>query len=119
MQLAADVGKGCDVLYIAAAQQQTTMVVPATAAAVIQQLQMQLYGLTSPWNVGVAYRIPDTKFNRRAATNRDVPTVSCLACLLACFEYSPTCAPTDLPIVMHQVILASRFVASRTSESII
>ena len=30
---------------------------------IIQQLQMQLYGQTSPWNVGVAYRIPDTNFN--------------------------------------------------------
>ncbi len=29
----------------------------------IQQLQMQLYGQDSPWNLGMAYRVPDTNFN--------------------------------------------------------
>mmetsp|Transcript_25119 Transcript_25119/g.50059 ORF Transcript_25119/g.50059 Transcript_25119/m.50059 type:complete len:310 (+) Transcript_25119:1617-2546(+) len=29
----------------------------------LQQMQMQLYGGSSPWNVGFAYRVPDTNIN--------------------------------------------------------
>jgi len=47
-----------------AAQQQTTaMQYLQQQQQMLQQLQMQLYGQTSPWNVGLAYRIPDTNFN--------------------------------------------------------
>jgi hypothetical protein len=46
-----------------AQQQQTTMQFLQQQQQMIQQLQMQLYGQTSPWNIGVAYRIPDTNFN--------------------------------------------------------
>ena len=44
-------------------QQQTAMQYLQQQQQMIQQLQMQLYGQSSPWNVGVAYRIPDTNFN--------------------------------------------------------
>lgn len=44
-------------------QQSTAMQYLQQQQQMIQQLQMQLYGQTSPWNVGVAYRIPDTNFN--------------------------------------------------------
>merc|ERR1712048_1445033 len=33
-----------------------------TAMSFLQQ-QQQLYGQSSPWNIGCAYRIPDTNFN--------------------------------------------------------
>jgi hypothetical protein len=46
-----------------AQQQQTAMEFLQQQQQMIQQLQMQLYGQTSPWNVGVAYRILDTNFN--------------------------------------------------------
>ena len=46
-----------------AQQQQTAMSFLQSQQQMIQQLQMQLYGQSSPWNVGVAYRIPDTNFN--------------------------------------------------------
>lgn len=44
-------------------QQSTAMQFLQHQQQMIQQLQMQLYGQSSPWNVGVAYRIPDTNFN--------------------------------------------------------
>merc|ERR1711862_874227 len=46
-----------------AQQQQTAMQFLQSQQQMIQQLQMQLYGQSTPWNVGVAYRIPDTNFN--------------------------------------------------------
>ena len=29
----------------------------------LQQTQMQLYGTSNPWNMGFAYRVPDTNIN--------------------------------------------------------
>jgi hypothetical protein len=55
--------KSFEVQINASQQQQTTMQFLQAQQQMIQQLQMQLYGQTSPWNVGVAYRIPDTNFN--------------------------------------------------------
>lgn len=46
-----------------AQQHSTAMQFLQSQQQMIQQLQMQLYGQTSPWNVGVAYRIPDTNLN--------------------------------------------------------
>lgn len=57
-------GKRLMDLQLKSGQQQTTaMQYLQQQQQMIQQLQMQLYGQTSPWNVGVAYRIPDTNFN--------------------------------------------------------
>jgi hypothetical protein len=55
--------KAFEVQINASQQQQTTMQFLQAQQQMIQQLQMQLYGQSSPWNVGVAYRIPDTNFN--------------------------------------------------------
>jgi len=44
-------------------KQSTAMAFLQQQQQMIQQLQMQLYGQTSPWNAGMAYRIPDTNFN--------------------------------------------------------
>jgi len=44
-------------------KQSTAMAFLQQQQQMIQQLQMQLYGQSSPWNVGMAYRIPDTNFN--------------------------------------------------------
>lgn len=55
--------KATDIQLKSAQQQQTAMQFLQQQQQMIQQLQMQLYGQTSPWNVGVAYRIPDTNFN--------------------------------------------------------
>jgi hypothetical protein len=55
--------KSQEVQLKSAQQQQTAMQFLQQQQQMIQQLQMQLYGQSSPWNVGVAYRIPDTNFN--------------------------------------------------------
>jgi hypothetical protein len=55
--------KATEVQLKSAQQQQTAMQFLQQQQQMIQQLQMQLYGQSSPWNVGVAYRIPDTNFN--------------------------------------------------------
>ena len=52
-----------DVQMKAGEKQTTALQFLQQQQQIIQQLQMQLYGQTSPWNVGVAYRIPDTNFN--------------------------------------------------------
>merc|ERR1712106_893391 len=44
-------------------KQSTAMAFLQQQQQMIQQLQMQLYGQSSPWNMGMAYRIPDTNFN--------------------------------------------------------
>jgi len=56
-----------DVQVKAGQQQSTAMQYLQQQQQMIQQLQMQLYGQSSPWNVGVAYRIPDTNFNLQGA----------------------------------------------------
>ena len=55
-----------------------------------QQLQMQLYGQTSPWNVGVAYRIPDTNFNLQGTYQQGRANVQ-LSCVPD--EYAPFLGP--------------------------
>lgn len=55
--------KAQDAAVTASQQQQIAMQILQNQQQTINQLQMQLYGQTSPWNVGVAYRIPDTNFN--------------------------------------------------------
>jgi len=47
----------------AAQQQSTAMQYLQMQQQQIQQMQMQLYGQSSPWNVGFAYRVPDTNIN--------------------------------------------------------
>lgn len=57
-------GKRLADVQLKAAQQQTlAMQYLQMQQQTIQQLQQQLYGQTSPWNVGFAYRIPDSNFN--------------------------------------------------------
>lgn len=46
-----------------AQQQSSAMQHSQQQQQMIQQLQMQLHGQSSPWNVGVACRIPDANFN--------------------------------------------------------
>ena len=73
-----------------AQQQQTTMQVLQSQQQMIQQLQMQLYGQSSPWNVGVAYRIPDTNFNLQGTYQQGRANVQ-LSCVPD--EYAPFLGP--------------------------
>lgn len=91
MNLAADAGKkATDVQLNAAAQQQTAMSFLQSQQQMIQQLQMQLYGQTSPWNVGVAYRVPDTNFNLQGSYQQGRANVQ-LSCVPD--EYAPFLGP--------------------------
>lgn len=69
-----------DVQIQSAKHQQTAMQFLQSQAQMIQQLQMQLYGQTSPWNVGVAYRIPDTNFNLQGSYQQGKTNVQ-LSCV--------------------------------------
>jgi hypothetical protein len=73
-----------------AQQQQTAMQVLQQQQQMIQQLQMQLYGQSSPWNVGVAYRIPDTNFNLQGSYQQGRANVQ-LSCVPD--EYAPMLGP--------------------------
>ena len=73
-----------------AQQQQTTMQFLQSQQQMIQQLQMQLYGQSSPWNVGVAYRIPDTNFNLQGSYQQGRANVQ-LSCVPD--EYAPFLGP--------------------------
>lgn len=55
--------KAQDVQIQSNQQQQTAMQFLQSQQQMIQQLQRQLYGQNTPWNIGVSYRIPDTNFN--------------------------------------------------------
>lgn len=66
-ELASSGKKLADIQLKNAQQQSTAMQFLQQQQQMIQQLQMQLYGQSSPWNVGVAYRIPDTNFNLQGA----------------------------------------------------
>jgi hypothetical protein len=66
-ELASSGKKLADIQVKNAQQQSTAMQFLQQQQQMIQQLQMQLYGQSSPWNVGVAYRIPDTNFNIQGA----------------------------------------------------
>lgn len=84
--LAASGRKAVDVQVQSAQQQQTAMQFLQQQQQMIQQLQMQLYGQTSPWNVGVAYRIPDTNFNLQGTYQQGRANVQ-LSCVPD--EYAP------------------------------
>jgi len=82
--------KAMDIQLKSAQQQQTAMQFLQQQQQMIQQLQMQLYGQTSPWNVGVAYRIPDTNFNLQASYQQGRANVQ-LSCVPD--EYAPFLGP--------------------------
>lgn len=82
--------KVMEVQMNSAQQQQTAMQFLQSQQQMIQQLQMQLYGQTSPWNVGVAYRIPDTNFNLQGSYQQGRANVQ-LSCVPD--EYAPFLGP--------------------------
>jgi len=67
-------------------KQATAMAFLQQQQQMIQQLQMQLYGQTSPWNAGMAYRIPDTNFNLQGTYQQGRANVQ-LSCVPD--EYAP------------------------------
>eukprot|EP00548_Thalassiothrix_antarctica_P003975 CAMPEP_0194136856 /NCGR_PEP_ID=MMETSP0152-20130528/6818_1 /TAXON_ID=1049557 /ORGANISM="Thalassiothrix antarctica, Strain L6-D1" /LENGTH=297 /DNA_ID=CAMNT_0038833659 /DNA_START=117 /DNA_END=1010 /DNA_ORIENTATION=+ len=83
--------KAQDVQIKSAQQQQTAMQFLQSQQQMIQQLQMQLYGQSSPWNVGVAYRIPDTNFNLQGSYQQGRANVQ-LSCVPD--EYAPMLGPS-------------------------
>jgi len=82
--------KATEVQLKSAQQQQTAMQFLQQQQQMIQQLQMQLYGQTSPWNVGVAYRIPDTNFNLQGTYQQGRANIQ-LSCVPD--EYAPFLGP--------------------------
>ena len=82
--------KAQDAAISASQQQQTAMQFLQSQQQMIQQLQMQLYGQSSPWNVGVAYRIPDTNFNLQGTYQQGRANVQ-LSCVPD--EYAPFLGP--------------------------
>lgn len=78
--------KVTDVQMKASSQQSTAMQFLQQQQQMIQQLQMQLYGQSSPWNVGVAYRIPDTSFNLQGSYQQGRANVQ-MSCVPD--EYAP------------------------------
>jgi hypothetical protein len=82
--------KATEVQLKSAQQQQTAMQFLQSQQQMIQQLQMQLYGQSSPWNVGFAYRVPDTNFNLQGTyqQGRANVQVSCVP-----DEYAPFLGP--------------------------
>jgi len=71
-------------------QQSTAMQFLQHQQQMIQQLQMQLYGQSSPWNMGMAYRIPDTNFNLQGSYQQGKTTLT-LSCVPD--EYAPMLGP--------------------------
>lgn len=69
---------------------QTAMQFLQQQQQMIQQLQMQLYGQTSPWNMGLAYRIPDTNFNLQGSYQQGKANIQ-LSCVPD--EYAPFLGP--------------------------
>lgn len=87
----AEAGKrAADVQMKSAQQQQTAMQFLQSQQQMIQQLQMQLYGQSSPWNMGIAYRIPDTNFNLQGSYQQGRANVQ-LSCVPD--EYAPMLGP--------------------------
>lgn len=82
--------KATEIQLKSAQQQQTAMQFLQSQQQMIQQLQMQLYGQSSPWNVGVAYRIPDTNFNLQGTYQQGRGNVQ-LSCVPD--EYAPFLGP--------------------------
>jgi hypothetical protein len=71
-------------------QQSTAMQFLQHQQQMIQQLQQQLYGQSSPWNAGVAYRIPDTNFNLQGSYQQGRFNVQ-MSCVPD--EYAPMLGP--------------------------
>lgn len=82
--------KATDIQLKSAQQQQTAMQFLQSQQQMIQQLQMQLYGQSSPWNVGVAYRVPDTNFNLQGSYQQGKANLQ-LSCVPD--EYAPFLGP--------------------------
>jgi hypothetical protein len=74
----------------ASKQQSTAMQFLQNQQQMIQQLQQQLYGQSSPWNVGVAYRIPDTNLNLQGTYQQGRANIQ-LSCVPD--EYAPFLGP--------------------------
>ena len=89
-QLAASARQATNLQLTTAQQQQTAMQFLQSQQQMIQQLQMQLYGQTSPWNVGVAYRLPDTNFNLQGSYQQGKANLQ-LSCVPD--EYAPFLGP--------------------------
>ncbi|CAJ1968034.1 unnamed protein product [Cylindrotheca closterium] len=91
MTSVAESGKRATDIQLKSAQQhQTAMQFLQQQQQMIQQLQMQLYGQTSPWNIGVAYRIPDTNFNLQGSYQQGRGNIQ-LSCVPD--EYAPFLGP--------------------------
>jgi len=73
-----------------AQQQSSAMQYLQQQQQMIQQLQMQLYGQSSPWNVGMAYRIPDTNFNLQGSYQQGRASLQ-MSCVPD--EYAPMLGP--------------------------
>jgi len=71
-------------------QQSTAMQFLQHQQQMIQQLQQQLYGQSSPWNAGLAYRIPDTNFNFQGSYQQGRANLQ-LSCVPD--EYAPMLGP--------------------------
>lgn len=82
--------KAVDVQMKSAQQQQTAMSFLQSQQQMIQQLQQQLYGQSAPWNMGIAYRIPDTNFNLQGSYQQGRANVQ-LSCVPD--EYAPMLGP--------------------------
>jgi len=78
--------KATDEKLYSSQKQETAMQFLQSQQQMIQQLQMQLYGQNTPWNVGVAYRIPDTNFNLQGSYQQGRANVQ-LSCVPD--EYAP------------------------------
>jgi hypothetical protein len=75
-----------DVQMKSSEKQSTAMSFLQQQQQMIQQLQMQLYGQSSPWNLGMAYRIPDTNFNLQGSYQQGRANIQ-LSCVPD--EYAP------------------------------
>jgi len=89
-RLAESGSKATDIKVQSAATQQTAMAFLQNQAQMIQQLQQQLYGQQSPWNIGVAYRVPDTNFNLQGSYQQGKTNLA-LSCVPD--EYAPFLGP--------------------------
>lgn len=89
-QLAETGKKATEVQLKSAQQQQTAMQFLQSQQQMIQQLQMQLYGQNTPWNIGVAYRIPDSNFNLQGSYQQGRASIQ-LSCVPD--EYAPLLGP--------------------------
>jgi len=89
-RMAESSNKAVEIQIKSAQQQQTAMQFLQSQAQMIQQLQMQLYGQQTPWNVGVAYRIPDTNFNLQGSYQQGKTNLQ-LSCVPD--EYAPFLGP--------------------------